>query len=180
MKRFRYSKRCAAASSVATIVALAVFLWRAELASRYAGLLRADRQQEQDAVARMSAMSNYDEAHLSATRERARRFRLGLGRKATVEAALRCLGARWVGNATTSTDHGSYVTNTESFAMTSPTPADWPGIVGTVETLERLPGVGVQEMELKSEEGAGARSLEEATLVLVIQVARGAGADHSR
>jgi hypothetical protein len=179
-KRFQYSRRRLSAAAVLTVVALASLLLRTETVATNASRLRAERESEQSSAARVASLASFDDAHLLSLRERAKRFRSGLGGMATLEAALRSLGTRWVRESDTISEHGSYVTKTERFAMTSPSAADWPAIVGTVETLEKLPGLCVQELELRSTEGQGGRSLGAASLVLVAEMTRDAGPEVSR
>jgi len=169
-----------AASTAATAIALSILVWRAQAIAGNADRLRAQLGSEQAAAARLASLSTFDDSHLSALRERARRFRQGLGGTGTLQAVLRTLGTRWVRVSETTSEHGTYVTRTERFAMTSPTSADWPAIVGNVDAIEKLPGVGVQELDLQSAEGTGARSLGEASMVLVVEISRDAGAEASR
>jgi hypothetical protein len=176
MKRgFQYSRQRAFASAALAFFAVVGLLWRSRAAAADAASLRADQDAELSAAGRLASLADFDESHLDALRERVRRFRSGLGGNATLDGALHSLGTRWVRESDTNREHGSYITKTERFEMTSPTAADWPAIVGTVESMEKLPGMCIQELDLRSTEGPGGRSLDQASLVLVAEMTRDAG-----
>jgi hypothetical protein len=177
---FQYSGRRVLVSAALVVIAVLCLLWRSGAVAANAARLQARQGDEQSAAARLASLWAFDDSHLAALRERVRRFRSGLGGNATLDGALHSLGTRWVRESDTNSEHGSYLTKTERFAMTSPTAADWPAIVGTVEAMEKLPGMCVQELDLRSTEGAGGRSLDEASLVLVAEMTRDAGPEVSR
>jgi hypothetical protein len=177
---FHYSRRRVSVSAALVVIAVVCLLWRTRATASNAAQLRAEQDAETSAAGRLASLAAFDDQHLSALRERVRRFRSGLGGNATLDGALHNLGTRWVRESDTNSEHGSYLTKTERFAMTSPTAADWPAIVGTVEAMEKFPGMCVQELDLRSTEGSGGRSLDEASLVLVAEMARDAGPEDSR
>jgi hypothetical protein len=177
---FQYSRRRVFVSAALVVIAVVSLLWRSGAVAAKAARLRAEQGDELSAAGRLASLAPFDESHLDALRERVRRFRSGLGGNATLDGALHSLGTRWVRESDTNSEHGSYLTKTGRFAMTSPTAADWPAIVGTVEAMEKIPGMCVQQLDLGSTEGSGGRSLGEASLVLVAEMTRDAGPGASR
>jgi hypothetical protein len=175
-KRLKQTKRLTVGSALSVGLLICMFATRSAARSGHARRLQADRELEQAAAERMGALSAYDEAHVASVRAQEADFRRHLGNRGTVETALRSLGPRWVRQSESSSEHGRFATTTERFAMTSPKPADWPVIVDTVEALERLPGAGIRELELRSTEGA----LDEASLVLVFDMAKVSATEISR
>ncbi|HZZ19811.1 MAG TPA: hypothetical protein VFE25_10600 [Opitutaceae bacterium] len=175
-KGFRHTRRFAVVAVLSVGLLMVVALARSASRSRNGTRLRADREIERAGFARLNALAGFDDSRVDFVRAKVSRFHLRLGGQGTREAALKNLGLRWTRQSQSTSDHGTYTTSSERFAMTSPTSDDWPGIVAIVDALEKLPGAGVRELELKSVNG----DLDQASMVLVLDVARGASAEISK
>src|SRR5208283_3111914 len=100
------------------------------------------------------------------------RFRQLLGPESTAELVMGQFDKSWVAEIGASDDRDGFAIQSSSFRMLSPTLKDWQKVLEIVGSLERLPGVGVASLKMKTSGNMEHREVDKMEVVVEIHSRR--------
>jgi hypothetical protein len=169
---FAFSRSLATACSAAVAAACAALCIHARIGSLILDRQRGAAQWEASLTAQIASRSEFEGDRLESLRGRVRRARLQLGSEDTWDRVVRRFGERWSVEAGPRDDRDGCSIQSGTFRLKSPALADWPGIVDAIGDSEALPGVGVEDLDMKTSGGLERRSLDSVTIRVSVQTRR--------
>ncbi len=172
IKGLAFSTGLAAASSTAIAAACVMFWTRTELQSKATEHQRRNSDIESGLSAEIAAKSEFESDRLKSLKSRAGLLRVHLGAADTWDRLVKRFGAGWTVEAGPKDERSGCTFQYGSFTLKSPVLADWPGIIETLKDSERLPGVGIAEIEMKTSGNLERRSLDSVRILVAVQTGR--------
>jgi hypothetical protein len=167
-----YSKPLAAAAAAAVFATSAMCWLHTTTNTKLSELRKRDAAVEDGLGAQIAAMAPYENGDLETLRAQVGRYRTRLGSKGTWDRLVRRLGSGWIAESGPKYDKSGYSIQLGTFKLVSHAVSDWPEIVNVVKELETIPGVGISEFSMKTSGSGNRRTLDTASIAVVIQADR--------